>query len=86
MLFQEKIDRALKWVTDKNKKPDAHDIEDSDLPSDSRAEWLAEKENEEIKLEKGDLLAIVLSAILVFGPVFLVMAIIGFIAYFAYVR
>ena len=85
MLFQEKIDRALKWVSDKNKKPDVNDLEDSDLPYDPRAEWLAEQKNEPIKLEKGDLLAIILSALLVFGPVFLVLAIIGFIAYLAIV-
>lgn len=86
MLFQEKIDRALKWVSDKNKTPEVHDLENSELPSDSRAEWLAEQKNEEIKLEKDDIWAIIISAILVFGPVFLVLLTIAFIAYFAIVR
>ena len=83
MLFQGKIDRAQKWLEEKNKKSKVHDIEDPDLPIDTRAEWLAEQKDEEIKLEKGDLLAIVLSAILVFGPIFLIMVIIGFIVYFS---
>ncbi|GAB6108615.1 hypothetical protein [Fusibacter bizertensis] len=83
MLFQGKIDRAQKWLEEKNKKSDVRDIVDPDLPIDTRAEWLAEQNDEEFKLEKGDLLAIVLSAILVFGPIFLIMVIIGFIVYFS---
>lgn len=83
MLFQGKIDRAQKWLEEKNKKSDVRDIVDPDLPIDARAEWLAEQNDEEFKLEKGDLLAIVLSAILVFGPIFLIMVIIGFIVYFS---
>ncbi|NLY86013.1 MAG: hypothetical protein GX077_06650 [Tissierellia bacterium] len=37
---------------------------------DPRAEWLAE-ENEKMELEKGDILAIIISAFLVFSPIIL---------------
>ncbi len=82
MIFQSKIDRAMQWLSDKNKAKDPHDQEESDVPFDPRAEWLAEQEAEGMKLEKGDLSAIILSALLVFGPVLLVLLAIGFIAYF----
>lgn len=82
MIFQSKIDRAMQWLTDKNKTTDVHDQVESDAPFDPRAEWLAEKESEGFTLEKGDLSAVILSAILVFGPVLLVLLAIGFIAYY----
>lgn len=82
MIFQNKVDRAMKWLTDKNQANEVHGQEESDVPFDARAEWLAEQEAEGMKFEKGDLTAIFLSALLVFGPVLLVLLSIGFIAYF----
>lgn len=82
MIFQSKIDRAMQWLTDKNKSAEVHDHDEtSDAPFDPRAEWLAEQESE-MKLEKGDISAIIISALLVFGPVLLVLVAIGFIAYY----
>ncbi len=57
MMFQKKIDRAMDWLKEKNK---TNEIE--------------EKYQEDyIELEKGDRLAIFISAILVFGPIFLIL-------------
>lgn len=56
-MFQKKIDRAMDWLKEKNK---TNEIE--------------EKYQEDyIELEKGDRLAIFISAILVFGPIFLIL-------------
>lgn len=57
MLFKKKIDRAFDLLKEKN------NIEDSNNK-------LGE---EEIYLEKNDYIAIILSAIIVFGPIFLVL-------------
>jgi len=57
MMFQKKIDRAMDWLKEKNT---TNEIE--------------EKYQEDyIELEKGDRLAIFISAILVFGPIFLIL-------------
>lgn len=53
MLFQKKIDEAMKRLKEKR-------IESED------------KENKEY-LEKGDILAIIISALLVFGPIILIL-------------
>ncbi|NLV76701.1 MAG: hypothetical protein GX023_06920 [Tissierellia bacterium] len=56
-MFQKKIDRAMDWLKEKNT---TNEIE--------------EKYQEDyIELEKGDRLAIFISAILVFGPIFLIL-------------
>lgn len=59
MFFQSKIDRAMKWLKDKNKTPDD-----------------GEENIEDIELEKTDILAIIISALLVFTPIFIVLFII----------
>jgi hypothetical protein len=80
MLLQRKIDRAMDWLKDKNNKSQPY-IEDSvedhsDLENfDPKAEWLR-YENENIQLEKNDFFAIVISALLVFSPIFIILAII----------
>lgn len=67
MIFQRKIDRAMDWLHERNKT--------SKFGSNQESE-----EEEQIELEKGDLLPIILSAILVFGPILLVfVAILAFI-------
>ncbi len=58
MIFQKKVDRAMEWLKNKNKKDENHE--------------------EELKLEKNDLFAIIISALLVFVPLFIVL---GFIIY-----
>ena len=58
MMFQKKVDRAMEWLKNKNKKD--------------------ENQEEEVKLEKNDLFAIIISALLVFVPLFIVL---GFIIY-----
>ncbi|NLK43545.1 MAG: hypothetical protein GX300_04010 [Tissierellia bacterium] len=78
MMFQSKLDRAMAWLKDKNKdqksinQNDTERIYDEDQLDyyDPRAEWLAE-ENDKVHLEKGDLLAIIISAFLVFSPIIL---------------
>ncbi len=83
MIFQSKIDRAMKWLNEKNHPIDSEAPDAFDASIDPKAEWLAEQKEEKVVLEKGDLLAIILSALLVFGPVFLVFATIAAIAYFS---
>lgn len=58
MIFQKKVDRAMEWLKNKNKKD--------------------ENQEDELKLEKNDLFAIIISALLVFVPLFIVL---GFIIY-----
>jgi len=80
MLLQRKIDRAMNWLKEKNnlEKSNSEDYsnklpdDNSDLYSfDPKAEWKAQEEN--IKLEKGDIPALIISALIVFGPIFLVL-------------
>ena len=80
MLLQRKIDRAMDWLKDKNNKEQMHteDIvgDNSDLENfNPKAEWEA-YENENMSYEKNDVLAIIISAVLIFAPIFIVLAII----------
>ncbi|WP_236909170.1 hypothetical protein [Clostridium sp. Cult3] len=52
----------MDWLKEKNSSKENN--------LDSRGEW--ESHEEPIELEKNDILAIIISAILVFGPIFLV--------------
>lgn len=58
MMFQNKLDRAMKWIKNKNKDED--------------------HEKDSIELEKNDMLAIIISALLVFGPIILILFLIVF--------
>lgn len=60
MMFQKKIDRAMDWLKDKNKDKEKRQYDDY-------------MEDDYIELEKGDRLAMFISAVLVFGPVFLIL-------------
>jgi uncharacterized membrane protein len=60
VFFQSKIDRAFKWLNEKNNKDESSE------------------ENEDIELEKMDILAIIISAIIVFLPIFIVLGLIIF--------
>ncbi len=59
MMFQNKIDRAMDWLKKKDKN---NEIEEK-----------YQYQEDYIELEKGDRLAIFLSAVIVFGPIFLVL-------------
>ena len=72
MIFQKKVDRALQWLKDKNKSNEIKEGHEVD-----QVEPL-----EDLPLEKGDRLALLLSALLVFGPIFLILLIIALFAYF----
>lgn len=72
MIFQKKVDRALQWLKDKNKSNEIkedHEVDQVEI-------------QEDLPLEKGDRLALFLSALLVFGPIFLILIIIALLAYF----
>lgn len=67
MFFQKKVDRAMEWNRNKGKLKG-----DNDSP---------ETDDEHIELERKDIAAIIISAFLVFGPIFLVL---GGIVFFVY--
>lgn len=77
MMFQSKLDRAMEWVKNKNRKPD-NDKVHSELEEDDLIEqW--EEENQDIKLDKVDILALILSALLVFLPLIIILLIIAYL-------
>lgn len=61
MMLQNKLDRAMNWLKEKNANPNA--------------EYEAQ-ENNDIELEKLDIIALILSALMVFGPILLALLII----------
>lgn len=66
MLFQKKIDRAMEWLKEKNNPK--HD-------SETNEEW----KEDDFKIEKGDIPAIIISALIVFGPLLIFLFIIMFL-------
>jgi len=66
MMFQNKIDRAMKWLKEKNR---------------SSEDKLQEIAREELRLGSKDIMAIIISAALVFGPVILILFIIAILMY-----
>lgn len=60
MLLQKKIERAMKWLNNRN----SQDTECSNI------------EEEKIQFEKSDILALIISALMIFGPIILVLVII----------
>lgn len=65
MMFQSKLNRAMEWIKNRNKKSDVPDEAYDEGPQD-------------YQLEKIDILAIIISALLVFTPVIIVLFIIGY--------
>lgn len=61
MMFQKKVDRAMKWLKEKSNK---------------NLDELEPKEYNNIELEKNDFLALIISALMVFGPIILILIII----------
>lgn len=68
MMFKKRIDRAFDWLREKTKGQDSN----NDF----------NHEEEKIDLEKEDYIALALSALIVFGPIFLVLIIILLIVVF----
>lgn len=62
MFFQSKLDRAMEWLKNKNKKSDSQESNSENI--------------EDIRLEKDDILALIISALLVFGPIFIILSLI----------
>ncbi len=83
MLFRRKIDRGLEIMREKNRQYlDSVNSGNREVPEmRSPEEELAEAEHkaqefhkeEKLELEKGDMLAIILSAFLTFGPILLIL-------------
>lgn len=71
MFFKNKVDRAFKWLEEKNR---AMDGGRKDLDPDIEIE-------EDITFEKKDYLAIIISALLVFGPILLVLLVVAIWAF-----
>lgn len=61
MMFQRKIDRAMNWLKEKNKKSDFDEYGDLSI------------EEDDYKLDKTDVLALIISALLVFGPILIIL-------------
>lgn len=65
MMFQSKLNRAMEWIKNKNKKSDAPDE-------------VYDEDQQDYQLDKTDILAIIISALLVFTPVIMVLFFIGY--------
>jgi len=52
----------MEWLKNKNKKPDSQESNSENI--------------EDIRLEKDDILALIISALLVFGPIFIILSLI----------
>lgn len=74
MIFQKKVDRAFKWLKDKNTNMDNKDNSED-------AKGNTEEDIEDINLEKKDYLAMFISSILVFAPIFIILIIIAIWAF-----
>ena len=61
MMFQKKIDRAMNWLKEKNNQ--------SDLDESGELS----REDYDYKLDKTEILALIISALLVFAPIFIVL-------------
>lgn len=89
MILQKKIDRAMNWLKEKNSSAQNNNNEysekfpqdNSDLSSyDPKAEWDAQN-NSNIEFEKKDIIAMIISALMVFGPIFLILIVILILLY-----
>lgn len=66
MLFQKKVDRSFEYMKEEGEKH-------GQTLQDYR------KENEEMKLEKADIPAMIISALMVFGPILLILFVIAWL-------
>lgn len=88
MLYEKKVERAMEWLKSQNKNPkDDTQVDDPHLENDTRVESKMEAYDEGIQeefepLEKKDILAISLSALLIIAPV--ILAVLGLYVLIAY--
>lgn len=75
MLFQKKIDRAMNWLKEKNQEKDQKTEQAGDTSGDG-SDGIHPEEDKKAMLEKHDLLAMFLAALLVFAPLLIIIAII----------
>lgn len=75
MLFQRKIDRALNLLKEKNSKRNGKDAGNKDIAEGAYDESRPE-------LEKNDVAAMIIAALLVFAPILIILAIILLIVVF----
>lgn len=78
MLLQKRVDRAFKWLKDKNKPTE----EASKEIQDGEGENLDHLE-EDIELEDKDFLAMLISSMVVFAPVVIMLLLIAAWAFFS---
>jgi len=71
MMFQKNIDRSMKWLKEKGKALDnaAGDLNERNMEQNGS------------ELETKDIIAIILSALMVFGPLILVLFLIAILMY-----
>lgn len=80
MLFQKKVDRAMKWLEEKNQNntssfhTENYNNESNLEHFDPKVQWLYD--NDKVEFDGIDYLAIIISALLVFGPIILILIII----------
>ncbi len=82
MLFQKRIDRAFQWLKEKNGKQEQQASKGSDkLPS---MEELKAQAQEEMDLEKGDFLAMLIAGFAVILPagIIVLLLMVGFMFFF----
>jgi hypothetical protein len=78
MLFDKKIKRSMEVMDERNRRyldaerTDGHPYANDDAAREHEQEY--RRLNEEPGLEKGDVPALILSALLVFGPILLILA------------
>ncbi|MFA5524495.1 MAG: hypothetical protein WDA24_09055 [Tissierellales bacterium] len=88
MILQKKIDRALNWLKEKSNSEQYNHGYSDDLSQDSlelsnydpKAEWDAQnKVNDNFGIK--DIVALIISSIMVFGPIFLILTVLLFLLY-----
>lgn len=73
MFFQKKVDKSMESIKNKNKYKKTDEI-DFDEPYDPKKEW--DEEQAPIDLNKKDLIALMISGLLVFSPIFIILILI----------
>jgi len=73
MFSRKKIEAMLEQLKNKNHK---FNNEDENFIDDKKNDFSSRLENEEDKLEQNDIIALIISSILVFGPIFIILGLI----------
>lgn len=76
MMYRKQLDRAMQWLREKNKSSEGS-------PGDSSRDLNREEiDRGDLYLDTKDIIAIILSALMVFGPIILIIIIIAILVYF----